>query len=634
MIQKGDAPINSLKSDILYVGGSGHGNYSSIQEAIDNATDGDTVFVYDDSSPYYENIIMYKSIILIGEHKNSTIVEDGGSGIVIHIIADKVTVTGFTIQSRAIQPGDAVGIEVTSNHTIIIGNILKDGLEQGNNYGIRLQSSSNISIIDNTFVSEGIWIHGNLSVWTTHTICNNTVNNRPLYYFKNNESGGEIPLDAGQVILANCTNFTIQHLEISDVENCIQLGYSCYNTIKHNKISNTGFIGIRLFHSSNNSIINNTLSKAVVMGIALHKSNYNIIINNTITDTASWLFDNFAIALDRSFGNSIAYNTVSYTQGYGISLYKSSNNQIYRNYLTSNWQGILLFLYNYNNTIYENNITKQSFNGIQITSSAKYNTVINNTFIRNYCGIILAFSVKYNNISHNIFKGNLNGGICLYFEANNNIIFKNSFINEKKWGVITGGAEGQFIAKNIFINAAKAIYIGEGSNTKIVKNSFIENKIGIELYESHSNTIYHNNFINNTQQALANESHMNTWDNGHPSGGNYWSDFDEPSEGAWDNDSDGIVDSSYNISGDSNQDHYPLIKPWNETEPIPICGDVNADRVIDAVDVMYLINYLFNGGDEPVPMICVGDCNHNGIVNVGDVVYLINCGDPPAGCCE
>ena len=48
----------------LYVGGSGPGNYTSIQDAIDNTSDGDTVYVYDESSPYYELLIINKSIKL------------------------------------------------------------------------------------------------------------------------------------------------------------------------------------------------------------------------------------------------------------------------------------------------------------------------------------------------------------------------------------------------------------------------------------------------------------------------------------------------------------------------------------------------------------------------------------------
>ena len=58
----------------LYVGGSGPGNYTKIHDAINDANDGDTVFVYDYSSPYNEIVVVDKSIKLIGENKNTTII--------------------------------------------------------------------------------------------------------------------------------------------------------------------------------------------------------------------------------------------------------------------------------------------------------------------------------------------------------------------------------------------------------------------------------------------------------------------------------------------------------------------------------------------------------------------------------
>ena len=60
LLERTSIPTSS--GNTLYVGGSGPGNYTSIQEAIDNSEDGDTVFVYDDSSPYYENLVIEKSI--------------------------------------------------------------------------------------------------------------------------------------------------------------------------------------------------------------------------------------------------------------------------------------------------------------------------------------------------------------------------------------------------------------------------------------------------------------------------------------------------------------------------------------------------------------------------------------------
>jgi hypothetical protein len=54
-----------------------------------------------------------------------------------------------------------------------------------------------------------------------------------------------------------------------------------------------------------------------------------------------------------------------------------------------------------------------------------------------------------------------------------------------------------------------------------------------------------------------------------------------------------------------------------------LCGDVNADAIVDVGDVVYLINYLFKNGPAPNP-VQSGDVNSDAVVDVGDVVYLIN----------
>ena len=93
--------INSLnRGKTLYVGGIGPGNYTKIQDAINNASDGDTVFVYSNSSPYYENLLMNKSIKLTGENKDTTII-DGKSNNVVYLFgnASKTSISDFTIQN-------------------------------------------------------------------------------------------------------------------------------------------------------------------------------------------------------------------------------------------------------------------------------------------------------------------------------------------------------------------------------------------------------------------------------------------------------------------------------------------------------------------------------------------------------
>lgn len=67
------------------------------------------------------------------------------------------------------------------------------------------------------------------------------------------------------------------------------------------------------------------------------------------------------------------------------------------------------------------------------------------------------------------------------------------------------------------------------------------------------------------------------------------------------------------------------------------CGDSNGNGNVDVVDVVYLINYLFRSGPEPVPGVCVADVDGNGETGLSDAVYLINyvlkSGPAPAGDC-
>ncbi|HEB37545.1 MAG TPA: hypothetical protein ENI14_02660, partial [Thermoplasmatales archaeon] len=84
----------------LYVGGSGPNNYTRIQDAIDDANDGDTIFVY--NGTYYEHhIIIDKKIYLLGENKNSTIINVVGKHQGVQIFCDDVIVKGFTIRNNS-----------------------------------------------------------------------------------------------------------------------------------------------------------------------------------------------------------------------------------------------------------------------------------------------------------------------------------------------------------------------------------------------------------------------------------------------------------------------------------------------------------------------------------------------------
>jgi parallel beta-helix repeat protein len=123
---------------------------------------------------------------------------------------------------------------------------------------------------------------------------------------------------------------------------------------------------------------------------------------------------------------------------------------------------------------------------------------------------------------------------------------------------------------NITTNTAYGILLSNSSNyNTIFANNVTNNGDGIYLYGysyvPSNNRIYHNNFINNSQQVSSNTASRNAWDDGYPSGGNYWSNYTgvDNKSGPYQNltGSDGIGDTSY-IIGVNNSDNYPLMNPW------------------------------------------------------------------------
>jgi parallel beta-helix repeat protein len=85
-------------NDTIYVDDDGTADYANIQDAVDAAVDGDTVFVY--SGIYHEHITFEsKSITLQGENKETTIIDGDNEKSTIWIEkATGITISGFTLQ--------------------------------------------------------------------------------------------------------------------------------------------------------------------------------------------------------------------------------------------------------------------------------------------------------------------------------------------------------------------------------------------------------------------------------------------------------------------------------------------------------------------------------------------------------
>ena len=156
----------------------------------------------------------------------------------------------------------------------------------------------------------------------------------------------------------------------------------------------------------------------------------------------------------------------------------------------------------------------------------------------------------------------------VYVESSKGIIIDNNIISDNFDGIYLVNSDSNIITHNVITNNiwyVCGIHLTSSSNNTISDNDIAGNDKGVYLYNSINNLIYHNNFINNTCQAYDNTG-TNSWDNGYPSGGNYWNDYmgSDAYSGADQNvpSSDGIGDLPYSI--DSDMDNYPLMQPWEK----------------------------------------------------------------------
>lgn len=186
--------------------------FCKIQYGIDNASNGDAIYVF--NGTYYENVVIDVSIHLMGENKNSTIIDGGGNDTTLIITADRVILNSFTIENNPGTSGGLEGIKITSNNNMITGNnIIAQSME-----GILLSSSDYNNITQNTI---------------TDCYCG-------IYLFDSD-------------------NNTIAWNTIPDTNVGIQLSNSRYNVIVYNNITGALKNCMYLDRAVYNKILNNNL---------------------------------------------------------------------------------------------------------------------------------------------------------------------------------------------------------------------------------------------------------------------------------------------------------------------------------------------------------------------------------------
>jgi parallel beta-helix repeat protein len=274
-IKKSSIPISS--GNTLYVGGTGEGNYTKIQDAIDNASDGDTVFVY--NGTYYENLYIEKTIDLIGENKNKTFIDGGGKGRVIDIDFRWVTINGFTISNGS------AGI-ITCSDNLISNNIIK----MNSNLGIGITAEHRTIVTDNIITMNDVGIE--------------------IYYYGQN-------------------NIIENNNIINNTKYGIFLSHTGYTEVKDNNISNNG-CGLCIYESMS-TVINNSFFKNKGNGIVIRLSQKDIISNNNfIENEENGLYISF------SEEDNISYNNFVKNRKNGISITVSKEITICKNNFINN----------------------------------------------------------------------------------------------------------------------------------------------------------------------------------------------------------------------------------------------------------------------------------------------------------
>jgi parallel beta-helix repeat protein len=197
-----------------------------------------------------------------------------------------------------------------------------------------------------------------------------------------------------------------------------------------------------------------------------------------------------------------------------------------------------------------------------------------NVTIRNVEISMFDYGIMVDDSSANIVGNNITNnyaGIALSWSSDNNIVGNNIMKNSVGIEVYSFSSNNKIIGNNIMSNNPSGISFSVSSNNTVSGNSIANNYDGIDFSYSSNNSIFHNNLVNNTYQVLNfpnSQYPKNVWDNGYPSGGNYWSNYNglDLLSGPYQNltESDGIGDKPY-IVGENNQDHYPLMTPFTLT---------------------------------------------------------------------
>lgn len=361
------------------------------------------------------------------------------------------------------------------------------------------------------------------------------------------------------------TNVTIKNIQVTKFNYGVCLSNSTNNVVIKNNMTNNIYGVTLVDYSTNNSINENAF---VNDGLWIISSYGNSVKDNLVNGKPlTYLEGKSNVTVNSNTGQVILVNcdrvtvenlSLSHTTC-SVELVGTNNSKIASNNIVNCQSGIGLWSSS-NNRIYKNNITTNSIGGIGLGSSSTNNTVSENIVAENPIGMEFVGSTN-NTISEN------NITECIYYaielwQSSNTVVSRNN------------------VAKNAY-----GIVLSGSSNSTLGENNIADNDNGVLLYNSSNNKIHHNSFRDNINQTRI-ESSSNMWDDGFPSGGNYWSNYN-----GTDANYDGIGNAEYSIDT-NNTDHYPLIGMFSEFDLVSLAAP---EQRIQTICKSTISNLVYNG---------------------------------------
>jgi nitrous oxidase accessory protein len=513
-------------------------DYTSIQEAVASASDGDHIIVY--SGEYEENININKQIeVRIFDTSSIVTVKQSDIDVdLLYINASNIILKGLYFKGTFPYGSNLLKIENSNNVTIdqnkfekntkgifiinsydidvknnsitkMVGHesygiqledshnltILNNKLYDNEDRGIRIDNSSQINILDNRFIRNSISVEiksGNLNNITYNHFNNNfesiftkdAVSNSLIgYNIISNEKG------SGFSIYGNYS--TIIYNKISNM----QIGMLvCGNYVKisNNVITNCTDVGIKLRDINIGYVFNNTVSNSGSIGMDIENSDVLSIVDNKL------ILNNYGISIEGSSLNNFIHNftnnyiddieilylinqeNINIDETYSFIGLINCNNINVTNINIKNGETSILLAYSERCNLFNLNI-KDSNKGISLMSS-DYNNIYNCTINSDYC----IFLAKSNN---NLISLNKLYGEIFLVTSNSNKFKLNNIENPNGFTLNAISSFDNYFYQNIFPQTSNPSVVMDG-NQHYHSDVFLEYKYDETMYTSYIGNYY------------------------------------------------------------------------------------------------------------------------------------------------